>query len=110
MKSSKSLKKIIMLFILIFLVVICSVEYINGTIVETTGYSEIVSKTSDNNGCYIYVQNNNKSIKLKCTNQEYNDVVIDENLGYGMSYKWSTRFPSKNKLIYLNFEDVIDNR
>lgn len=59
---------------------------------------------------YIFVRNGNNDVKLECTKDIYENITVDSNLAYGISYKGITLSPSKGKLLYINFDDIIDNR
>lgn len=104
--TSSRIKKIaIIIAFLLFLTGL----YIYSSFNTTIGYSDIKYKQLENNNYYIFVRNENIDIKLECNKDDYEKVIVDSNLAYGISYKWSPLW-NKGKLLYINFNDVIDNR
>ena len=109
MHTSTQKKKVILSIVFLFLAALISL-YVYGSFNTTTGYSDVKYKRIEDNNYYIFVPNGNSDIKLECTKDDYEKIIIDKNLAYGISYKWSTLSPNKGKLLYINFNDVIDNR
>ena len=107
MRNTSSHKKIIVLFAVILFF---SGFYIYSTIYKTIGFGTITHKNTDNSKYFIYVNKGNSDIKLECTKDIYEKIIVDKDLAYGISYKWSTLSPEKGKLLYINFNDTIDNR
>jgi hypothetical protein len=100
---------IIMSALTLFLGVFSGLQ-IYGSFSETTGYNNVIHKEIDNDRYFIYVNNGNTTIKLESTKYDYEKVIVNSDLAYGISYRWSTYSPQKGKLLNLNFNDVIDNR
>lgn len=103
-------KKRIILTVTIFLL-LCFIGLLyHFSVNTTTGYSYIKYKQKDDNHCFIRVINEDNYVDLECTIDIYERAIVDYDLAYGISYKWSTFFPNKGKLLYLDFDDAIDNR
>lgn len=98
-----------MLLIIIFTVVALLIfdEY-KATLVE--GYSVIENKEIDGSKYFFQVKANNNAYKIQCTQNQYEKIIVHEKLAYGISYKVYLLNPQKAKLIYLHFDDIIDNR
>lgn len=96
------------------LIIIGCLAFFFITIVTTTGYIDIQQKEVIDGKYYIYVDNkyNGRTniCQIECTRAEYDKVICDKNLTYKISYKSSKLFPNRGKLIYLNFNNIIDNR
>lgn len=80
------------------------------TYFKTIGYLAIKHKNIENNNYYIYVDNENSNVKLRCTEDIYKNIIIDDKLTYGISYNWTTLSPGKGSLLYIDLNDTIDNR
>lgn len=80
------------------------------TFFKTIGYLAIKHKNIENNNYYIYVDNEVSNVKLRCTEDIYKNVIVDNKLAYGISYKWTTLSPSKGSLLYIDLNNTIDNR
>lgn len=76
------------------------------------GFSNIVDKNRIGNNYFIYVDNEfaDTTTKLECTDQQYDNVVIDDQLQYHIAYEYNSHSPQKGKLITLDFDNTIDNR
>lgn len=110
MRDTSSRNKIITLIIVILFLLSFAGLYVYGSFYTTTGYCDIKYKQIENNKCYIFARNGNKNIRLECNKDDYEKITVDSYLAYGISYKWSTLSPNRGKLLYINFNDVIDNR
>lgn len=106
--TSSHNKKYAIIVVFLFLLSLTGF-YIYSSFSISTGYSDIKYKRLENNNYYIFVRNENKDIKLECNKDDYEKITVDSYLAYGISYKWSTLL-NKGKLLYINFNDVIDNR
>jgi len=93
------------LFTLLFIILT-----VYRTFFKTIGYLAIKHKNIENNNYYIYVDNEDSNVKLKCTQNIYKNVIVDDKLAYGISYKWTMLSPSKGNLVYIDLNDTIDNR
>ncbi|MBK5261532.1 MAG: hypothetical protein JJE17_03025 [Peptostreptococcaceae bacterium] len=72
-----------------------------------------MNKSHIENNYYIYVANelvDNGSIKLECTKQQYDQVVIDELLQYHIAYEYNSHSPDEGNLSLFNPNETIDNR
>lgn len=107
MRRVSHIKKNFSIFF-IFLLILTS-AYVYTTIYTTLGYSQIKSKSVENDKYYIFVINNEKTIKLECSKDEYEKIIAEDDIGYKMTYKW-TSITNKGKIIDLSFDDIIDNR
>jgi hypothetical protein len=107
--TSSRYKRNALIIVLLFLLSFTGL-YIYGSFYTATGFSNIEYKRIENNNYYIFVRNGNRVIRLECDKDDYEKITVDSYLVYGISYRWSTLMPNKGKLLYINFNDVIDNR
>ncbi|MDP4117503.1 MAG: hypothetical protein Q8903_15320 [Bacteroidota bacterium] len=98
--------------VLVFMVLIMHAAALiyNFSIYTVIGYATLVNKEMQGNSCYIYVANNDKTVKLKCTQQEYDRLIVNNKLAYGIEYKFSTYTPDKGILMNISLDKTIDNR
>lgn len=92
---------------------IYSYEEPYNNVINTGEYNfaltNIVSKEIDNEP-YLYIENigTNNLIKLKCSNNIYTSVIVDENVLYLIEYR-TDLFNSKSGVIsHLDSENYID--
>lgn len=76
---------------IIILPILFTLVFINLTVYriffKTIDYLAIKHKNIENNNYYIYVDNEDSNVKLRCTENIYKNVIVDDKLAYGISYK-----------------------
>lgn len=90
-----------------------AVYYINVCAYTTTGYMAIVGVSMENNTNYIYVNPNwaFDPVAVSCPKElELDDLVVDEDFLYSMSFRSSTLHPHRGTLLAIDVDDTVDNR
>lgn len=106
--STKSFK-VILFTLFLFLCTVARLVYLTSYM-TTTGYAPIYKKYIVDGVPFIQVLYEAQLIELRCDRNEYEKIIIDNDLAYSISYKSSHFSPRKGTLIYILPSETIDNR
>lgn len=106
--STKSFK-VILFTLFLFSCTVSMLVYLTSYM-TTTGYAPIYKKYIVDGVPFIQVLHEAQPIELRCDRNEYEKIIIDDDLAYGISYKSSHFSPGKGTLIYILPSETIDNR
>ena len=115
-KSDKSLsisRKIGTLIIFVVFIAIHSIMYNSFSDGGDSigGLMSIADKQVDDGKYYFYVTHNNHLVKIRCTNDVYENLIVDKDVGYTFTYRWLSYINDKGVLDgEINTTDIIDNR
>jgi hypothetical protein len=110
MKKNPSMKKRLILLILIVVVYFAIRMLIASKEMAVTGYVPLANKLMEDSNYYLIVDKDDTQVSLKCSEEQYNQAIVDPELAYHISYLWNSLFPEKGKLVFFEPEDTIDNR
>lgn len=94
----------------IVLIVLSFAFYNFMNVYKYEGYLSLTQKKVINQNYYIYVNSDKGVVQLECTKQVYVKAIISKDLQYRIYYTSNKLYPNKGQLLFIKFNDKIDNR